>query len=103
MNEWTTVIVALITAVGGIVGVILTNNKSNREISLKLDKNQAVFEAHVNDKMESIKDDVHRLELKQDKYNNVIERTFALEKTTELQGAEIKRHGERIKVLEGGK
>lgn len=103
MNEWTTVIVALITAVGGIIGVILTNNKSNREISLKLDKNQAVFEAHVNDKMESIKNDVHRLELKQDKYNNVIERTFALEKTTELLGAEIKRHGERIKVLEGGK
>ena len=103
MNEWTTVIVALITAAGGIIGVILTNNKSNREISLKLDKNQAVFEAHVNDKMESIKADVHRLEQKQDKYNNVIERTFALEKTTELQGAEIKRHGERIKALEGGK
>ena len=103
MNEWTTVIVALITAAGGIIGVILTNNKSNREISLKLDKNQAVFEAHVNDKMESIKADVHRIEIKQDKYNNVIERTFNLEKTAELQGAEIKRHGERIKVLEGGK
>lgn len=103
MNEWTTVIVALITAVGGIIGVILTNNKSNREISVKLDKNQAVFEAHVNDKMESIKADVRRLEAKQDKYNNLIERTFALEKTADLQNAEIKRHSERIKVLEGGK
>lgn len=103
MNELTTVIVALITAVGGIVGVILTNNKSNREISLKLDKNQAVYEAHVNEKIDNVIANMHRLEAKQDKYNNVIERTFALEKTTELQGAEIKRHGERIKVLEGGK
>ena len=41
-----------------------------------------------------------KLEEKVDKHNQVIERTFKLEERTELQEAELKRHNERLKILE---
>lgn len=103
MNDWATVIVAIIAAVGSVLGVVLTNNKSNRDFDAKIDKTQAVFEAHVTEQINGVKADVMRLEQKQDKHNKVIERTYAIEKKMELQDAEIKRHSERIKILEGVK
>jgi len=103
MNDWAPIIVAIIAAVGSVLGVVLTNSKSNRDFDAKIDKTQAVFEAHVTEQINGVKSDVARLERKQDAHNAVIERTYALEKTLELQGAEIKRHSERIKILEGGK
>lgn len=103
MSETAQVIIALLGAVGSIVGVVLTNNKSNREFDAKMDKTQAVFEAHVTEQINGVKADVHRLEVAQNKHNAVIDRTYAIEKSLELQGAELKRHGERIKILEGGK
>lgn len=103
MNDWATVIVAIIAAVGSVLGVVLTNSKSNRDFDAKLDKSQAVFEAHVTEQINGVKADVMRLEQKQDKHNKVIERTYAIEKKMELQDAEIKRHSERIKILEGVK
>ncbi len=103
MNEWAQLIIAVIAAAGSIIGVVLTNNKSNREMAARMDKTQAVFEAHVTEQIESVKQDVRRLEAAQNKHNGLIEKTYALEKSVELQGAEIKRHGERIRILEGGK
>lgn len=102
MSDWAPIIVAIIAAVGSVLGVVLTNNKSNRDFDAKIDKTQAVFEAHVTEQINGVKESVKRLEIKQDKHNAVIERTYALEKSMELQGAELKRHGERIKILEGG-
>ena len=103
MGDWGPVIVAVIAAVASVSGVVLTNSKSNREIDAKLERTQAVFEAHVTEQIQSIKADVHRVEAKQDKHNAVIDRTYALEKTVELNSAELKRHSERIRLLEGGK
>ena len=102
MNEWLQFAGTIIVALLSLIGVVVTNNKSNREMNTKIDKTQAVFEAHVTEQINGVKADLLRVEKKQDKYNNLIERTFALEKTTELQNAEIKRHGERIKILEKG-
>jgi len=103
MNDWAPIIVAIIAAVGSVLGVVLTNSKSNRDFDAKIDKTQAVFEAHVTEQIDSVKADVRRLESEQRKHNEVIERTYALEKSMELQGAELKRHSERIKILEGGR
>ena len=101
MNEiWIPVIVAIIGAVSGVVGVILSNNKSNRDMATKLDTRQAVFEAHVTEQIDGIKTDVRRLEGKQDKHNNIVETTYELKATVERQGDELKRHNERIKQLE---
>ena len=94
MSDWAPIIVALIACIGSIAGVVITNNKANRDMDAKLEQTQAVFEAHVTEKID-------RLTEKVEKHNTLIERTYALEKSAELQGAELKRHSERIKVLEG--
>lgn len=101
--DWTPLIIALITAAGSIAGVIITNNRSNREMQASLDKTQSVFEAHVTEQIGSLRSDVERLESKQDKHNKLIERTYELEQEVKLNTAEINRHKERIKALEGNK
>lgn len=42
MEAWLTLAGVIITGVSSVIAVILTNNKSNREVDSKLDKQQAV-------------------------------------------------------------
>lgn len=42
MEAWLTLVGVIITGVSSVIAVILTNNKSNREVDAKLDKQQAV-------------------------------------------------------------
>lgn len=93
-EAWITIVVAVVTGACSIAGVILSNNKANREMTAKMGKQQAVFEAHVSEKID-------RLTEKVEAHNKLIDRTYALEKTSELQGAEQKRLNERLKALEG--
>lgn len=72
------VIVAIITGAFALLGTYLANRKAASLIEYRLSE----------------------LEKKVDKHNNVIERTYKLEERTELQEAEIKRHNERLKMLE---
>ena len=82
------IIVAIITGVLTLVGVLISNSRSD---------------AIQSERIEQLRKDVARVEEKQDKYNHLIERTFKLEEKSSLHEAEIKRHAERIKILEGGK
>jgi len=75
------IIVALITGAFALLGTYLANRKAASLIEYRLSE----------------------LEKKVDKHNLVIERTYKLEERTELQEAEIKRHNERLKILEGRK
>lgn len=74
--------VALITCGGTIVGVWLQNRKHNRDIS------------------ELIEYRVSKLEEKQDKHNNMIERVYQLEGAVELLDNKIKSSNYRIRDLE---
>ena len=94
------VIVALVTGLCSVIAVAITNAKFGRDMDAKLDKQQAVFEAHITEQINGVKADVRRLEQKQDKHNEVINRTYELEKRADLQEAEIERHKQRIKELE---
>lgn len=76
------IIVALITCGGTIIGVWLQNRKHNRDIS------------------ELIEYRVSKLEEKQDKHNNMIERVYQLEGAVELLDNKIKSSNYRIKDLE---
>lgn len=76
------IVVALITCGGTILGVWLQNRKHNRDIS------------------ELIEYRVSKLEEKQDKHNNMIERVYQLEGTVELLDNKIKSSNYRIKDLE---
>lgn len=93
MSDWAPIIVAIIAAVGSIAGVVITSNAAAAKMDAKLEQTQAVFEAHVTEKIDALTKQV-------EKHNTVIERTYALEKAVDLQGAEQKRHSERLKILE---
>ena len=72
------IIVALITGAFALLGTYLANRKAASLIEYRLSE----------------------LEKKVDKHNNVIERTYKLEERTELQEAELARHGKRLEKLE---
>ena len=76
------IIVALITCGGTISGVWLQNQRHNKEIT-------ALIEYRVS-----------KLEEKQDKHNNMIERVYQLEGAVELLDNKIKSSNYRIKDLE---
>ena len=76
------IVVALITCGGTILGVWIQNRKHNRDIS------------------ELIEYRVSKLEEKQDKHNNMIERVYQLEGAVELLDNKIKSSNYRIKDLE---
>ena len=77
--DWTSIIVALVTALGALAGTYFANRRSSALIAYRLSE----------------------LEKKQDKHNAVIERTYALETAVALQKDEIERANERIEKLEG--
>lgn len=76
------IIVSLITCGGTIIGVWLQNQRHNKEIT-------ALIEYRVS-----------KLEEKQDKHNNMIERVYQLEGAVELLDNKIKSSNYRIKDLE---
>ena len=76
------IIVALITCGGTIIGVWVQNRKHNHDIS------------------ELIEYRVSKLEEKQDKHNDMIERVYQLEGAVELLDNKIKSSNYRIKDLE---
>ena len=54
--DWMPVIVALIGAISSVVAVIITNKSSNREITHKLETNQAVTDT----KLQALTDEVRQ-------------------------------------------
>lgn len=81
-----TLLAAIATGVATVATVIINTVVSNHKMMAVMEKQQAVFEAHVSEKID-------RLTERQDKHNKVIERTYALEQ-------QVARHDERIRALE---
>ena len=76
------IIVAVITGVATVAAVIITNNRSNRDMDAKLDKSQAVTET----KLDALTDEVR-------KHNNFAQRVPVIEE-------QIKFANNRIEDLE---
>ena len=83
MNWLAPIIVATIAGGFSYLGVAKTikasNNKNILEIKNEQDKQLII----IGQQIDGIKNDIKRLETKQDKHNNVIERTFKLEQKLE--------------------
>ena len=79
------VIVGLITAAGNILMSLSAQKKTNEFVDYKINE---------------IKNDVKRLEDKQDKHNQVIERTFKLEEHAAVTDEQIRVANHRISDLE---
>lgn len=78
--DWTSIVVAVVTAVGGFLGVYFANRKNASLWQYRLEQ----------------------LEKKMDKHNQVLERVFKLEEQTALHEAEFKRVNRRLESLEKG-
>lgn len=77
------IIVALITGGLSLIGVIITNYKSNQQLYAKLDKQSELSDAKLDAKLErhqAVTDTkIDELTRKVDKHNNMIERVYQLE------------------------
>lgn len=85
---WVPIIVSIVTGLASVGGVIISTSSASKLMDAKLEKTQAVFEAHVTEQIKNLQGQV-------EKHNKVIERTFRLEERASVQD-------ERIKALEGG-
>lgn len=78
--EWTSIIVAVITALGSFVGVYIANRKSASLVEYRLEQ----------------------LEKKMSQHNNLIERMYKVEEKVSLHEAELNRINHRVGDLEKG-
>ena len=80
--DWTSIIVAVVTALGSFLGVYYANKKSS-------EKTKALLEYRLN-----------QLETKMDKHNQVIERVYRLEEQQAVTDEKIRVANHRIDDLE---
>ena len=87
MKDWMTwiapIVVALITGIFSYLGVKQSVKASHDKILMDIKAEQTIFATTTQHQISSIKDDIKRLETKQDKHNAVIERTYKLEQQVE--------------------
>ncbi len=84
MMPWiTSITVAVIGGLFSYLGVVRTSKAAHDLTMLELKKEQQSQKQLLDEKIGGIKDDIKRLEEKQDKHNAVIERTFKLEQKVE--------------------
>lgn len=76
------VVSTIIVSSGTLIGVVITNKQTHRDIIASLDKQQAVFEATVTEK-------INELSKKVDRHNSMIERTYKLETDNRVQDEKI--------------
>lgn len=74
-TEAIAVLVAVLGFLGTLVGSLLSANKTQAVMSTKFED----FEKRTGEKFNDVKEQIKKLEDKQDKHNKVIERTYALE------------------------
>lgn len=83
MAIWATLFSSILVAIiGGIfsyLGVSKTAKASHDESMMEIKIEQEKQTVKIHEQINSIKEDISRLETKQDKHNSIIERTFKLE------------------------
>ena len=77
----TSIVVALISLVGTIAAVLISNSQTREKIMLELDKHNAVQDERI-----------RMLTDKVEKHNSIMERTFRLEQKVEDLEKEVERH-----------
>ncbi len=86
---WATIGAALISAAAAITVCIINTNANHKKLLSELEKR---------DEMQMYR--IEQLEKKVDKHNNLVERTYELEKRTDVQEEKIRVANHRIDDLE---
>ena len=79
VSLFSSVIVALIGGIFSYIGVSKTAKASHDASMLEIKMEQEKQSVKIHEQIDGIKEDINRLEKKQDKHNSIIERTFKLE------------------------
>lgn len=102
------IIVALIGMVGMTIsslltykGVISSNKKANNDMIQKLEAEQQVYKAVMDEKTSHINKRIEELRREVEKYNNVKLRTYELEKQQALSVEKIASLANKVSVIEG--
>lgn len=110
MDAMINIIIALLgflgtVLVGGmsLAGVIITNKKQHTITMEEIKSEVTRLDQKVELQIDSIKDNISRLETKQDKHNSLIERMFVCEKSIDLIDERVKVANHRIDDLEKSK
>lgn len=86
--------VAIVTGVFALVGTIISNwlnmNKITTELYAKLDKQSELADERMRGEIAVLKTEIKDLSQKVEKHNNMVERTYGLEKEVAKQGEQIK-------------
>ena len=86
---WGTIVAALISAAAAIIVCIINSNANHKKLLSELDKRDALQAYRI-----------EQLEIKVDKHNNLVERTYGLEQHVSLCEEKIKVANHRIEDLE---
>lgn len=84
------IIAALITGACAIVAEIVVTNRTTRQLFTALDKQSELADAKIMAEIAVIKTEITELRKQVEKHNQVIERTFVLEKEQTRQAEQIK-------------
>lgn len=84
-----TIICAMISAVAAIIVGVINSGVQQQRLLARLDKHSALQHQRI-----------EQLEVKMDKHNQLIERTYELEKRSAVQEREMKATGKRLDDLE---
>ena len=83
-----TVLVALITGGITLAGTVITVLVSSRQTVAALDKQSSLSDEKIHREIDVIKEQIHTLSERVEKHNNMIERTYELEKKVAVLEAE---------------
>ena len=87
--------VALITGVCAILGEWIISNREEKDLYAKLDKQSELADERMKGEIAVVNTKLIELTKHVEKHNNMIERTYALEKEVAKQGEQIKALGNR--------
>lgn len=91
--------VALITSGLTLVGVIFTNRKSNADMMAQIRRDSEVQDTKLQGKIDVIQQEIKDLTKTVEKHNNIIERTYELERKMGVAEERIIEAQNRIKEL----
>jgi hypothetical protein len=94
------IIVALITGACAIVANLIISRQSSKELYAKLDKQSELSDTKIQGEIDVIKNDIRALSNRVEAHNKIVERTYELERKSDVHEEQIKVANHRIEDLE---
>ena len=94
------VIVALITGGLSLLGTILAGRRKDEKVMAEIRRRSETSDEKIRGELNVVKADVRTLSNRVDKHNNVLERTYELERRMDVQEEKTKVANHRIDDLE---